>query len=385
MPIPRPRKGEKQDDYIPRCHRAIADEFPDNAQRHAVCMQTWRDRNKRRAEVALEDAHREAFLSDDPRCLAMHIGPWAIYPPWFQQAVDILKRPLPMAEHLALMRQGGLLHQDAEPSALGIPLAFSFSEPEAALEDEADDDRPYFTSQGVGVIRVVGQMQKGMSKFGGTSTILTRRALRMARSDPSVKAILLAVDSPGGMVAGTPELAQEVMQTRGVKPIRAYIEDLGASAAYWVASQADSIAANPTAQIGSIGVRAVLHDSSGVADRSGLAVHVVSTGPYKGMGAPGAKVLPEHLSEIQTQVADLGEHFFRAVQEGRGFSATQMGRVDDGRVWIAEKARTLGLIDKVQSFDAALGELVRLRPRSARTSASLEAELAAIRRIPQGG
>lgn len=363
MPMPKPRKGEKQEAFVSRCHSALNDEFPDQAQRHAVCMRQWRQRHRRKSEFSLDDAHAAAFLNDDPYCLASYLGPWAIKPDWFEDAISKLK--------------------------MGIvtPTPTSFLEYDALDGQDDDDDeasKPYFMTDGVAIIRLIGQMQKGYSKFGGTSTVLTKRAVRLARRDPAVKAILLAIDSPGGMVAGTAELAQEVAQANLTTPVHAYIEDLGASAAYWVASQARKISANATAEIGSIGVLAILQDSSGLAERSGLTVHVVSTGRYKGMGAPGSKVLPEHLAEVEAMVEDLGSHFFQAVQEGRAMNASQLARVSDGRVWIAAKARQLGLIDTVQSFDAALAALVQTRPRS-RTSASYDEALARIPRIPQGG
>lgn len=358
MPLPRPRKGEPKQKFVSRCHSEIADEYTDQSQRHAICLSQW-ERRKRRAEVTVEDAHALAFMPDDPYCLWSYLGPWAIKPDWFEDAISKIQKRIALPKPQSLLELEALMDDD----------------------EEAQKDTSYFTSQGVAIIRIAGSMTKGISKFGGTSTILTRRAVRLARRDPAVKSILLAIDSPGGMVAGTAELAAEVREANTGKPVRAYIEDLGASAAYWVASQAETITANKTAQIGSIGVLAILHDSSGLAERSGLTVHVISTGAYKGMGAPGSKVLPEHVAEVATQVEDLGQHFFSAVQEGRRFSQTQLARVADGRVWIAERARSLGLIDRVATFEDTLAEMARMRPRSARTTASLEARLSQIVRI----
>ena len=96
---------------------------------------------------------------------------------------------------------------------------------------------------------------------------------------------MLHVDSPGGHVAGVQALADTIFQARKLKPLHAHIEDLGASAAYWLASQANTVTANSTAEVGSIGTMAVVHDSSGAAAKAGIKVYVVSSAPAAGIGS----------------------------------------------------------------------------------------------------
>src|SRR5581483_9650939 len=108
-----------------------------------------------------------------------------------------------------------------------------------------------------------GMLMKGQSSMGGTSTVMARRDIRQAVADQDVAGILLAIDSPGGTVAGTDDLAAEVRQARTSKPVWAAIDDLGASAAYWVASQTQRVTVNsPTALVGSIGTLQVIRDLS---------------------------------------------------------------------------------------------------------------------------
>jgi len=285
-------------------------------------------------------------LPDTIDCFRAHMGLWAIEPLWLQQAIMALQ--IPQAFDSA--------PQPMQPAAL---------------------DRPTYGKAGdTAVIRLVGTMQKGQSKFGGTSTIQARRALREAAADKSIANIMLAIDSPGGQVAGTAELADEVKAISARKPIAAYLEDLGASAAYWVASQAQRVTANRTAEVGSIGVLAVLEDQTGRAERAGIKVHVVSTGPYKGMGIPGATVLPEHLSEVQSRVDALAQHFFEAVRIGRKLSQAQLEAVTDGRVYSASQATALRLIDGVETFDAAVAALQELKPRRQYSIKALTGSLA---------
>src|SRR5690606_13420747 len=161
------------------------------------------------------------------------------------------------------------------------------------------DDRTYAVHNGIAVINIAGPMMKGGSSFGGASTVRTRRDIRQAVADDAVSGIMLHIDTPGGTVAGAADLAAEVREARRKKPVRAHISDLGASAAYWIASQAESITANETALIGSIGAVAVVQDTSGMAEKAGITVHVLSTGKHKGAFAPGSKVTEEQLAEVQ--------------------------------------------------------------------------------------
>jgi signal peptide peptidase SppA len=208
---------------------------------------------------------------------------------------------------------------------------------------------------GVAVIPMAGPMMKGESKYGGANTLGIRAAVRQAANTEEVKGVLLHIDSPGGHVAGTQALAEDVARLNKKKPIHAHIDDMGASAAYWVASRAGRITASPTSEVGSIGVVGVLEDTSKEAELAGIKVHVITTGKFKAMGAPGTEVTDDHLDEAQRLVDDLFGHFRADVRAGRNMSAEQFRAVSDGRTWLAADAKRLGLIDDVASLDAALG------------------------------
>lgn len=212
----------------------------------------------------------------------------------------------------------------------------------------------------VAVVSLLGTLMKAQSSYGGTSTVQARRDIRAAAADPSVSAILLAIDSPGGTVAGTADLAADVKAARKRKPVWAHFDDLGASAAYWVASQAGAVFANDaTALVGSIGTMQVVVDSSGKAEKDGIKVHVFRTGPLKGAGAPGAPVTDGQVSHMQALVEKTQESFTAAVRGGRRLSDAKLAKVLTGGVWLAPEAQGLGLIDGVRSLDETLGELLR--------------------------
>lgn len=286
---------------------------------------------------------------DTVPCFRSYMGLWAIEPVWMRQAVQALQMglvPMRAVQAQEIRREQGKLYSQ--------------------------------TADGVAIIRLEGPIIKGLPKFAeGTSAVLTRRAIRQAVADETIVSLLLKVDSPGGQVDGIQDLADEVTRARESKVVDAYLEDFAASAAYWIASQARRITANIPAWVGSIGAFAVLHDLSGLAEREGITVTVVSTGPYKGMGVPGTPVTPAMVADVQRMVDQIGAFFFAAVQQGRRLTETQMRAVTDGRLWIASEARALGLIDEVGTFEEALDASRQQRPR--RTHAEARAELARLR------
>lgn len=277
-----------------------------------------------------------------PGLSAAHVGEyfgvWAIHEEQFRAAVDRV-RGINLAEHVA-----------AQQAA-----AAAAKEPRAAVELY----QPTKAAGGaVAVIDLRGPMMKQVSSLsGGTSTVAARRQIRHAAADNEVGSILLRIDSPGGTVAGTMDLAQEVAAAAKRKRVEAYIEDMGASAAYWIASQASKVWANDTALVGSIGTYAVLYDLSELAKTEGIKVHVVRAGEFKGMGEPGTEISEKHLAEVQRIVNELNSHFLAGVQAGRRMKAERVKELADGRVHIGQAAVTEGLIDGVQSFDAVLAAL----------------------------
>lgn len=221
---------------------------------------------------------------------------------------------------------------------------------------------PTRNGKSVAVIHATGMLMKQQSSMGGTSTVQLRRDVRSAAADPNVSGILMAWDSPGGTSAGTSDLASEIRAARRRKPVWSQVNDLGASAAYWGASQSDMIfASNPTTMVGSIGTYSVVYDESGAAESQGIKTLVFSTGPLKGAGVPGAAISDEQKAAYQKLVDDMQVHFDAAVKSGRGMNQSQLSAVRSGAVWLAEEAKSLKLIDGVQSMDKTLADLAAAR------------------------
>lgn len=234
------------------------------------------------------------------------------------------------------------------------------STPEARAEIEARGDTEYeVTRDGVAIVPLHGSLMKHASSFSAnTSTVAARRQIRAAARDEMVAGILLHIDSPGGTVAGTHDLAADIREVAKSKPVYAYCEDLCASAAYWLACQASRVYANESAVIGSIGVFSVLYDFSKAAESDGVKVHVVKFGAMKGAGVAGTEVTDEQLAEFQKLVNAYGEDFVNTVAAGRKISRAVAEQLADGRVHKGQAAVDLKLIDGVRSLQQAVDELV---------------------------
>jgi capsid assembly protease len=212
----------------------------------------------------------------------------------------------------------------------------------------------------VAVIPIIGTITKyaGMwDRFCGTvSSSWLIAELEKAEADSSIAQIVLLIDSPGGMTSGSFELAMCVL--RCTKPVVAVVSDTCCSAAYLVAAQADHIVANPTADIGSIGVVAIGLDDSEFWESHGFKWKAVASSSAKAAGHD--HVIDEELeAEWQRGVDDTYEQFIQAVAFGRDMSIDEVRRIADGRVHRAAEAFELGLIDEVVTDPSAALQAVQ--------------------------
>ena len=221
-------------------------------------------------------------------------------------------------------------------------------------------DAPLYTNEGgVAVIKFEGLVTKRPSfwawLFGGSaSTQTAQEALGAALADPGVKSVLFVIDSPGGTVAGTEELAEAVFRARGVKPVAAFAQDMCASAAYWIAAQAGKVYANATATVGSIGVYAVNVDLSRMYRNDGVEVDVIKSAPGKGAGIRGTPWTSDQRADLQREIDALGAEFVGAV--GRARPAAVIAA--DGRCYTAREGLSLGLVDGITTLTDLLGQMV---------------------------
>jgi len=168
--------------------------------------------------------------------------------------------------------------------------------------------------------------------------------------DKDIKGVLFIVDSPGGAVAPSVEIAMAVKRLRKKKPVVAYAEGTMASGSYYASIWANRILANPAATIGSIGVIMEGMNIRPLMNKIGVEPQVVKAGKYKEAGTPFRKWTPDERKEIETHVMDIYRMFVRDVAKARSLDATHPETFADAKIFIAEKARRVGLIDQVGSI-----------------------------------
>lgn len=215
--------------------------------------------------------------------------------------------------------------------------------------------RPSSRAGATAIIPLQGVLRQKGSSFmdelfggGGGSTEMFAANIRRLAADESISKIVIDVHSPGGEVFGTQEAADAVYEARKSKRVVAVVNSLGASAAYWIASQANEIIVSPSSRTGSIGVFAMHEDISGMAEQAGVKVTLISAGKFKTEGNQFEELTDEARATIQGMVDDNYAQFVAAVARGRGASQTAVrGGYGQGRVLSAKDAVAAGMADRV--------------------------------------
>lgn len=264
---------------------------------------------------------------------------WAILPEYFEHMQAVLRGELPAAKR-----------PEPIPNGEGI-LAVSKPGPKTGR---------------VAQISITGSITRRSSMwsdyFGGASVEATLAALRNVAADPDVKTVLLNIDSPGGTVDGLPELAAEIRALRESKHIVALANSLAASAAYWLAAQADEVVATPEALVGSIGVFTAHQDWSAMMERMGVKTTYIHAGKYKVEANPDQPLTDEAAQHLQGIVDEAYGLFVNDVAKGRGVSAaTVRSDYGEGRVLTAKDAKAAGLIDRIAGYHETVARLTGVK------------------------
>ena len=220
-------------------------------------------------------------------------------------------------------------------------------------------------SSGVAVISIEGVLTKRTQYSFWTGERLTsgyasiRAAIESALSDSKVGAILLDIDSPGGVVAGCQELADFVAEAAKVKPMAAYTSGSMTSAAYWLGSATGRVFCTETALLGSIGVIMTMVDRTKANEKWGVKVHVISSGAFKAAGHPDLGLTDQDREMFQTRADGLHAVFRRSVQERMGLTAPAEAW-GEAQVFLGAPAVEAGLATAVVSgMEEAITKLVQ--------------------------
>lgn len=233
----------------------------------------------------------------------------------------------------------------------------------------------------VAVLPVRGVLTHRMGSLQETSGNTTYERLgeqlRALVKNPDVKAVVLDINSPGGVTDGIVELAEDIRSLRGAKPIVGAVNTMAASAAYWLAAQLDDVAVTPSGAVGSIGVYTVHEDISALLEREGIRETLISAGKYKTEGNPYEPLGDEAREAIQADVDSFYDMFVADVAIGRNVSIGTVGDTfGQGRMVLAEQAVKRGMADRVATLEQTLnrfgaslnGASAPARARAARTA-----------------
>lgn len=207
----------------------------------------------------------------------------------------------------------------------------------------------YENVSGVACISMKGFMARDVEdweeRYGFVNTDKVGDALEAAAADPFIQSVLLAIDSPGGTVNGTPELAERLAAVNAKKPVVSYTQGLMASAAYYVGSQSSAVLASKSATVGSIGTVMSFFDISGMLEQWGVKAEVIRNedSPMKGMAFPGTSLTEEQRAFLQAHVNESAALFKQTVLAARpGCKPDGM----NGGFFSGSRSVALGLVDQ---------------------------------------
>lgn len=276
---------------------------------------------------------------------------------------------------------------DAAPLTLRRPPRLAASMP-GTPGMPADGDEPSDTDDGdeyVAIVQVRGPLMQRAAEdlcgyVDGYDAVAARFAAALA--DPGCVAVLLAIDSPGGMTSGLEEAAARMRAASAAsgKPVVAYVDELAASAAYLLATVADRIIVPPSGGVGSIGTFTVHIDESAANEKQGLAVTLIQDPPGKTAGNSAEPLDDVGRARLEARVQDTTARFIAAVAEARDLSAAFV-RGLDGAVRYGADAVTSGLADEVGSLESAI-QFAASAAQQKRNTMTIRSALASLVKAP---
>jgi len=205
----------------------------------------------------------------------------------------------------------------------------------------------------VAVVEVEGII--GADAQRGLDTDGVIRVLGEYRDDPAVRAVVLRINSPGGVVAPTQEIFTAVRRLREAKkPVVASLGSVAASGGYYVAVAADRIYASPGTLTGSIGVVMQLANLEGLLKKVGVEYVVVKAGAYKDVGSMARAMTPEERRILQSLLDDVYDQFILAVADGRGLEPKDVRAFAEGRIYSGRQAHGLKMVDDLGGLEDAI-------------------------------
>ncbi|MEW6007433.1 MAG: signal peptide peptidase SppA [bacterium] len=222
-----------------------------------------------------------------------------------------------------------------------------------------------FEERGIAIINIYGSIET-TSQPGGFfegfkgADYITKRLSRIAK-DKRIKALVVRIDSPGGSVAASQEIYKGILSLKkNGKKVIISMADLACSGAYYIACAGDKIIADEGSIIGSIGVIFFAPNIESLMEKIGVKFNVIKSGKHKDIGSIAREMTDEEKKIIQGLIDKTFLQFFNAVSRERKIKEDRLKEIADGRVFIGEEAKKIGLIDEIGTFQDAIKEAARL-------------------------
>ncbi|AFQ45166.1 signal peptide peptidase SppA [Desulfosporosinus meridiei] len=219
--------------------------------------------------------------------------------------------------------------------------------------------------QTIAILNVDGTIESGNALSAGTNTFdqqVFLQEVENAFKNPEIKAIILAVDSPGGGVYESDQIYQKLKSLKDIyqKPLVVSMGSMAASGGYYISMPADKILANRFTMTGSIGVIMSTYNYSQLADKWGIEELVFKSGKNKDILNPMRDTTQEEMQIMQGIIDEYYGYFVDVVAEGRKMDRQAVISIADGRVYTASQAKSLGLIDQIGDLDGAITEAAKM-------------------------
>ena len=224
-----------------------------------------------------------------------------------------------------------------------------------------ENARDKFKKEKVAVIYAQGEIQSGEGSETVIGSERISKAIRKARKDEKVKAIVLRVNSPGGSALASDVIWREMKLANEEKPVVVSMGDVAASGGYYIACASDKIYASPNTITGSIGVFGIMPNLEELmTDKIGITFDNVKTNKFADLGSVNRRLTQEEYDIIQKGVVDVYNTFTSKVAEGRDMSQENVDDIGQGRVWSGTNAMDINLIDEYGGLEAAVAGAAEL-------------------------
>lgn len=212
----------------------------------------------------------------------------------------------------------------------------------------------------IAVIYAQGEIRSGEGDVNYIGEKSMNRALKEARENKDIKAIVLRIDSPGGSALTSELIWREIELTKKVKPVVVSMGNVAASGGYYIACNADKIFAENSTITGSIGVFGMLPNFSTLTEKIGIHTEQVSTHTNSADYSPFVPLTDNFRAFTQESIERIYKTFVNRVATGRKLTFEQVDEIGQGRVWTGAEALKIGLVDEIGGMDKALAEAAKL-------------------------